>query len=622
MQALAAGCIAVGVTACGGSGSGDGAGGQLEIQAADAGDSSIGSGSLQTRQVVLHNGSSRVAKALRVQVALDAQVIQLPLACEAGTTAVCQVSADGALTIDQLAAGASITLQQQLRVKAGYRGAVSNAWTVSSVDAGLSAQWRQALTARVADVGLTMQSVTVSGADADRKLTYVLTISNTGPDEARGVVWNQTAGIDMPYQSAKCTAAGGAVCPASLGESIQVAQLPKGGSLSLELSYGGRSGAAWAETELLFSEVRAAGDSAPGNDRLLVRLADANPRFGSDGVYDLIDYEGHVGRLTLNEQPGSNRELRMESSGSEFVAGLLLDVTGFGVIVRSPADPLHLITDGTFQFASASNPIVGSFNFGQGLKPFLAGRDWITDLSELEGLPFTILGSQVDAAGRSLDAFARPARFASGTLSICEAATPTAVEVCPSSQLRQYAAALVGRELELMSSTQVMRLRALRTASGPVLVRSERTANDDGAMFWLGVPWPKQTRDISSPLQVQLSPATFASETGLAWPTAFRFSADAQDQMQFSSGGLPNSYLLFLQAHPEQQNTFCAIHGSAQPTAFAGLYEGNIDASSAFGASPPPCYQGPVYFAGNGAMGVLLGKKGGALGGRWLITTN
>jgi hypothetical protein len=619
---LAASCVAAVIAGCGG-GRDTGASepGQLEITPASAGDQTIGSGGLQQRVVMLRNGSSTDARNLRVRVALDAHVLQLPLSCDTATPTPCRVGADGALEIDQLPAGASIALRQQLRVKAGYSGPVSNGWTASSADASLSAQWQQTLSSRVADVGVNLQSVTVTGSGAARTLSYAITLSNAGPDEARDVLWTQTPGIDMPWQGASCSASGGAVCPANLSESIQIAQLPKGGSISLVLNYGGRTGAATPDTELLFSEVRAAGDPNAANDRLLVRQANAPGYSGLDGIYDLFDFEGHAWRMAMNYQPGGSRTLRFTSTGQDLVAAYAVDATGFGSIVLAGDTASHWYRGGTLNFGGdfgkALGLVAGSFDFGRGLQPFLVARDWVTDMTELAGTNYTIMGSRVDGAGNALDAYAWAARFAGSTLLICESDTPVSLDACPAGQVHSYDVAVVGSELELMSSDEVLHLRAVRTGSGPVLLRSERAADDSGATFWLGV---QQTPSpaIPYPLNGGTAPATFASASGLALPASFEFSVDSQGQVQFAGALMPEVYFLAVQSGGAAASEFCWMQGTAQATALAGLYQGNLVGSSSVGS----CYQGALYFAQTADVAVLLGRKEGPLSGRWMVVTD
>ena len=631
VQAVAAICmVVVALAGCGGSGDSS-TPGRLEIGPSDSTttDTTIAGGSLQQRTLTLRNGTGATARDLRVRVTLDANVLQLPLSCATTTSSVCRIGADGALEIDQLAAGESLVLSQQLRIKPGFSGSVSNTWSVSSAsNAALSAQWSQTLKSRVADVSVALQSNTVTGDGPTRALSYVVTLSNAGPDEARDVVWTQTPGIDMPWIGATCSASGGAVCPAQLGEAIKIAHLPKGGSVSLVLNYGGRVGATtWLNTELLFSEVRAAGDPNAGNDRLLVRQADAPGRAGMDGVYDLLDYEAHAWRMTVNFQPDSYRELRFKNADREFLAGTPIDNTGFVSIAVGPGLPEHWYGDQMLQLYNmrghSQSLIAGSFDFGHGLQPFLVAREWVTDLAELDGHNYTVMGSRMDSAGKAIDAFARAARFTGGALLLCESAAPLALDACPANQIRRYEAAVVGSELELMSSTEVLRMRAVRTSDGPVLVRSERAVGDGGAAFWVGMPQISNSSALDSS-GGGLAPGTFASESGVASPVRFGYELDYQDSdhVRFrGAGGLPSSYLLYLSGVPSEVQPLSYLEGDARPTSVTGLYQGDI-AGRVYLDPGPARYQGPIYFIRTSEVSILLGRKDGPLSGRWLITTD
>ena len=375
---------------------------------------------------------------------------------------------------------------------------------------------------------------------------------------------------------------------------------------------------------MLASEVRAAGDANAANDRLFVQQPDAPTHAVTDGFYDLVDFEGHAWRMTMNFQPGSYRELRFKNDSHELLAGVAIDASIYSYIRLVPGIPSDWYAGGSLNFVSFTGNLpslfVGSFDFGRGLQPFLVARDWVTDVAELEGNSYTIMGSRVDSAGKPVDAYVWTARFDSGTLKICESSTPTSVDGCPAGDLRAYEAAVVGKDLEMMSSTEVLHLRAVRTKSAPVLMRSERAQDDSGATFWIGVPQaPSST--IAFAVSGGVAPATFASSNGLALPSSFDFRVDAQDQVRFEGGSIPNSILLYLENFPGTGPSYCSITGTAQPTPFASLYQGNIVATPWPNSGSTACFQGPVYFARTNEMAVLLGTKDGPLSGRWMITT-
>lgn len=624
MNALGIGCLVLAFAGCVGNEAATGPGGQLELSPAGVGDATIASGSVQRRVLVLRNGTSTTARNLRISVALDSHVRQLPLSCVAGSTAVCQVGSDGTLLIDQLPAGASVSLQQLLRIKPGYRGPLTNAWSVSSAGTALTANWQQAMQATVADLGVTLQSVTVVGSGTARKLSYAISVTNAGPDAAQQVTWSQTPGADMPLQGLRCSASGGAVCPASLSESITIDQIPKGGRIDVVVDYGGYNDPNFIDSEFLFSEVHAAGDPAAANDRLMVRQANAPPVFNWNGVYDLFDYEGHLGRMTYSYL-GSDHDLQFSIGAQRWTAGYRIDVTGFGVIPASSAASQRWYGGGTLQFTGTTfdhpqSLVTGSFDFGRGLKPFLVAHDWVTDVAELEGLGYVVLGSRVDASGQSTDAYSWLGRFSGGVFQLCQSESPTPVATCPTMQLHRYDAAVVGAELELMSDTEVLHLRAVRSVSGPVLLRSERAADDSGATVWIGL---SQGSAMSPSTRFSgMAPATFYSGNGLALPTSFGLEFDNVGQLQFVTGGMGNADLLGIQNFGAGDAPACGISGSLSATGFAGLYMGTIVGSPVLASSGSmPCYQGPIYLASTNETAVLLGAKGGALSGRWLVMT-
>lgn len=589
-------------------------GARLEIAASAGGADALPSGLLQAQAVELRNAGDTPARQVVVAVKPGAEALQLPLACEGPLAARCQSRADGAVEIAELPAGGSVTLRQRLRIQAGHTGMVGNDWSVASADAAVSASLKQSLKAYSFDLGLQHEPVAISGEGAARRLTYTLVLSNAGPDEARDVAWRLDTAFDMPSRGFTCVAGGGAVCPAILGAEMTIARIPKGGSLKLTAEYGGRTVLTDEERtrdgEFLTAAIRAAGDANPANDRVTVQNGRMYP---ADGNYAAFDQQGRSYRLTINGAYMKPSFLAV-GEGKETKGFMAVDVIGSMHLTDSPDYESDFARKGTLQ--AHGGLLIGAYDLGFGRRPFYAVRDPVRALAELEHRSFTVLGSRSDKDGKPTDAFVHTARFLDGYLSICASDVPVAFDACPAGKLHRYAAALNGGELELLSSTDVVRMRAARMDSGPVLIRADRNV-DGRSEFWIALA-DSERRFSSASLSAMggLAETTFASAVGLAASVPVYFDdfylyRDGAIRLELGVGW-PNAYLLFF----GDQRVGCSMEGTLAPSALPVVWGGVVSATNKDGL----CYSGPVSFVQTQELAVLLGTRGGPLMGRWMIT--
>lgn len=590
-------------------------GAKLQIAATAGSADALPSGQLQSQTVELRNAGDASARQVVVAVKPGAEALQLPLVCEGPLAARCTSRADGAIEIAELPAGGSVTLRQRLRIQAGHSGAVGNDWAVASADAAVAAGLQQSLKAYSFDLGLQHEPVAISGEGAARKLTYTLVLTNAGPDEARDVDWTLVGALDMARKGTTCTSGGGAVCPAEPGETMRIAKLPKGGTLRVVAEYGGGPAEGmFRDSEFMVSEVRAAGDSQAANDRLFIKQSAG--LWGHDGHFDLVDLNGHSYAATISTRGARSRdmapELRVIGSGRETRAFLPVDVTGATWIQdRLEASVEDFRRNGSL--TERSGLLLGAYDLGHGRRPFVGMRDFITDLKELDGRNYVMPGSRSDRDGKPTASFVHTARFDVDQFKLCDNEVPTALDVCPAGKLRRYSVAIVGKSLELLSSTEVLHLSAVRSPSGPLLVLSV-TTSDGGSEFRIGLPVSE--RRFTPPYWgTSLAETTFVSAAGLADISPMSFETRINDAIGFGGAfaGLPNSYILYKALMP---GPHCLIEGEAVPSGVAGIWQGQLRSRSDQGL----CYAGPVHVAQTGEIAVVLGMQGSSLMGRWLVS--
>lgn len=104
--------------------------------------------------------------------------------------------------------------------------------TIATTGCGGGGGGSVAATADVQVTGKALAQRVVLGGVA----RYAMVVTNAGPDGAQDVAITASVDGGQTLSSVTCTASGGAVCPPTLGASMTVAALPKGGSLSFTLS--------------------------------------------------------------------------------------------------------------------------------------------------------------------------------------------------------------------------------------------------------------------------------------------------------------------------------------------------------------------------------------------------
>ncbi|HEV6964711.1 hypothetical protein [Roseateles sp.] len=592
------GATGLALTACGG---GSTAGPRLQFSAADSTSRTL-AGVVHTHRVQLRNSGDASAHGVILSVSPDARALQLPLVCE---DAACTTRPDGGVEIAELLPGGVVTLRQPLRVKPGYRGHIANEWRAAASEGGTS--WQQELDAFVADLAVSVGEPTTS-ATAPQAQTFEVTLSNLGPDEATDVDWELLILPDQVWRVTGCTATGGSTCPATLGAAMKLDRLAAGAVQRLQVQMDEPTSTARPSLGLT-SRVAAAGDPDPRNDE------SSNGQWSGDHVF-MTDLEGRQYRLSI----GMTGPLRVTGQGPDYLADFVVDVTGQGLLGASGS-----VTPpwgrGT---VDGSGPVmVLGLDIGGSRKPYLAPRKLVTQVSELEGFSFNVLGSRADAEGKPLDAYVGSARFKDGVFELCLPDTPTPVEQCPATRLSRLEAAMVGSEVELVSRDRVMRLRAARSADGPILISSSRDAAVGSSEFWIALPQGARDRFSGGGIG-GIHEATFESAAGRSTAAVGDIGVDPSGNPDLEGlRGLPNSALLY--ASNGGRLGMCGLTSQLSPSPQSGLYEGRLqgDRLGTFQdgqfVKEGVCFAGAIHHVQTGDMAVFLGARDGSLMGRWMF---
>jgi len=332
----------------------------------------------------------------------------------------------------------------------------------------------------------------------------------------------------------------------------------------------------------------------------------------------MSDLEGRPYRLSI----GASAALRVTAKGLDYRADYSVDVTGQGLL-RASDSVSPAWSRGTVSFWG---PImVLGLDIGGVRKPYLAPRSLVTQLSELEGASFNVLGSRSDATGKPTDAYVGSARFKDGAFQLCLPDTQTPFDQCPAARLARFEAAVVGGEIELVGRDKVMRLRAARSAEGPVLLSSMRDAATGDSEFWIGLPGGSHY-PFGGSFQNVLHEATFESASGQSTTVLADLYSDF-----YSSN--PVMKATPLGVHPivlDVANTgvlgVCGLTAQFSAGNQPGLFQAQLQADWLPGAyqdgqfvKDRPCFAGSVLHAQTMHFAAFLGARGGDLMGRWMF---
>lgn len=148
---------------------------------------------------------------------------------------------------------------------------------------------------------------------------------------------------------------------------------------------------------------------------------------GSDGDDDVGITDARNGTYQVYATNGREYELTLDFDAETYaVAGEGLDRTGS--FTSDAADGTFTIA-GNARFRVAPDLIVGGFDFGAGVKPFVAGRSFAKTMQEVEGT-YSMLGINLPDGGVA-DSRIVSAQIAGSTLTICNDNVIYAVADCP-----------------------------------------------------------------------------------------------------------------------------------------------------------------------------------------------
>jgi hypothetical protein len=274
IRAMLAASVAVLLGACGGGDSGKApTPSSAEVSlTASASAVSVPSGTSTKIFITVANAGPNAARNILVSPNLGAALARGAVACTGVGGAACPSTTGATFSISSLPASSSLSFEINVDVAPGTSGTVNSSPTVtadndvsSSNNAGLVA-----IHAYSADVAVS-GSGPIAPVLAGTTTNYTMTVTNSGPDAARDVTVVNTLGAFQRLGTIACSANGGATCPASVGPSIVVPTLPKGGSLVLTVPATVAAGTSGSIANVM--TVSSLGDPQPTNNAASVQAS-------------------------------------------------------------------------------------------------------------------------------------------------------------------------------------------------------------------------------------------------------------------------------------------------------------------------------------------------------------
>ncbi|MEO8296559.1 MAG: hypothetical protein ABI574_01985 [Burkholderiales bacterium] len=351
-------------------------------------------------------------------------------------------------------------------------------------------------------VAATGPAVAYAGSNA----TFSVTVANAGPDAANTVSITQALSAGYSVSGVTCTASGGATCPSGSSFPLSIPTLPASGTLTLVVTVPVPVGATGSLTSTTTASALSDGSASNNTATATASAQTADTRNGSYTVY-AADARTYALDVNFNESTYTLSGNGLNQSGSFTADGAGTTFT----------------ISGNAKFRTAEDLVVGGLDFGSGVKPFVAARNFVTTVAELTGA-FNLFGIDVSSTGVA-DSRIGQMGFGSGTMRVCTNTGIFTIGACPIGSVSTYALTVSGTEFTGVDSvhTDTTKFRVAKSGVVRIFLRANNSSDGSGARrFRLGLP---ETSGLAG--------GTFVGATGAAaWGTTVLTST----QYSFSGG--------------------------------------------------------------------------------------
>ncbi len=347
------------MAACGGGGGGGSSSdpsGKVTITAT-APSTPVGAGGSLQIDVDVRNVSATAVANVVAQVSLGSGLTLTGTTCSAEGGAVCPTD-PSTMSVASLPGSSILHYVLTASLAAGSRGPIAASASVTADGAPLASADQVSMTVQAFSA-----DVQVSGTAANTTLigggtgTYTMTVTNAGPDAASNVHLEDTVDSYQTLGAVACVAAGGAVCPSTLGAVMSVPTLPMGGTLTFTVQATIQANAVGS----IFNTLHATMDGDPLTSNNVATATAAVASQGTSFITLQSDSGDYIGLGQSYAYSSANAQLSVTASGGT----LHVAVTGNDRWTGDFAEPSSLtqLQPGTYQnlarFASRNAAVGG-----------------------------------------------------------------------------------------------------------------------------------------------------------------------------------------------------------------------------------------------------------------------
>jgi uncharacterized repeat protein (TIGR01451 family) len=390
------------------------------------------------------------------------------ITCVASNGATCPTSTGATMVAPAIPPTGVLTFTVPAVVTAGANGTVSNQMTVAALgDSKASDDSDTAFVSVVSnDVGVSQTGAATAGAGGTTVFTAI--VANPGPNPATNITIHETLTTGYAV-TVTCTPSGGATCPTTLGQDMTVASLPAGRSLSFSYTVTVPSSARGN----IVNTVQITADADPNTANNSASTTTVAVAAGS-GSYKVFAADGREYDLTIDFDAGA---YTMTGNGQTWQKTFTVGSNG------------DFVVSGTSRFRVATDLIVGGHDFGGGVQPYVAAREFATTLFQVVGT-YNLATRNLPAAGSPFT-HAGTAQISENTLFVCQSDTQVnRPSSCASGALTSYSLTVNGdvfTGVDLSDATKTYTFRVARSGASTVLL-SAGVATDGSRQFRIGLP--------------------------------------------------------------------------------------------------------------------------------------
>lgn len=436
--------------------------------------SAVAGGGVANFGVVLGNAGPDTARDVALAITPGAGLTAGALTCTASGGAICPSALSTNLTIPTLPQGGTLTIGVPATVTAGTNGAVSLQATATAAGDPSAANNATTASATAYSANVSVSNTTSAFVGSGGTAYFQATVANGGPAASQGVVVATSVSSGYSLGTMTCTASGGAVCPAAVGASTTVPTLPVGGSLVLTIPVAVPAGSSGPLTTTVTAS--SAGDPV-GSNNTAAATTTAVAADTRNGNYYVYATNGVLYSLVIDFNA---QTYVMSGTGglgtSTWTGRFTADASGGGFTIA-----------GNARFRAQPDLIVGGFDFGGGVKSFVAARSFVTTSAELTG-DFVYLGINLPNSGNA------SSRIFPGQLNglewrVCLDNIIYAMPNCPAASVWTYVLTPTGVDGEWLAVDSVhsdtVRFRLAKSGTERIFLRSGDTS--DGKRFRIGL---------------------------------------------------------------------------------------------------------------------------------------